>query len=594
MIRFSLYFNNFFLIISDIVLILFSLLFSTFLRFDFDFPKEFFINRFFYFITYSVIIVISLAAFGDYEEKWEYASFKEYIRFIIVFSVVYLFFGIFFFLAGGELLPRSVIIISFFISLFLLFSNRVVLRGLREFSYHHEKNKILLVSTEKNVNHLVDFLRSLNYDIVGIIFDDFKIKGRILKGIPIYYDLNIIRKLPVKEIYIDKDINNEIYNKIIENKTYDTFIKKIENKSLNNYIVENIRIEDLIMREKRNIEINIKDYKDKTFLITGAAGSIGKYIFKELLELKVSKIIAIDISEEGMYNLILETEYYLDTQKDFILFDINDTKIGKYIDKADIVFHCAAKKHLPLVEENKYLAFKTNVLGTLNVLENFSKNGENKRFVFISTDKAVNPSSFMGLTKRIGEILTLYYSTRDPKNTYIVVRFGNVFGTSGSLIPSIIKQVNMYNKVKVTDPKATRYFMLPTEAAKLIIFSLINAKNSDIVVLDMGESINIYELVKKIINLLNYNKNIPIEIIGLRKGEKINEELFYNYESIKEKKQYIFIINHNLKIQDSLSKIENFINFIKGYELEENRMEELENILYKFIKDLEPINEVVS
>jgi FlaA1/EpsC-like NDP-sugar epimerase len=582
------FFNNIGLIIVDFLLILFSLFFSTFLRFDFIFPKEFFISRFSYFAIYSILIVISLLAFGDYEEKWQYASFKEFIRFIIVFIVVNLFFGLFFFLAGGELLPRSIIIISFFVSLFLLFSVRVILRSLREFAENTNKIKILLVLNEKNLDYLINFLQNLNYEIVGLIFDDFKIRGKTLKGIPIYYDLNIIKKLPIKEIYIDKDVNDETYQKVIQSKTYDITIKKIENISLNTYIVQNIRIEDLIKREKRNIEIDISNYKDSTYLITGAGGSIGKHIFKELLELKVSRIIGIDISEEGIHNLILETEYYNDTKKDFILIDINDKNIKEYIKESDIIFHCAAKKHLPLVEQNKYLAFKTNILGTLNILENVNLLKSNKKFVFISTDKAVNPSSFMGLTKRIGEILTLYYSVIDNNNSYIIVRFGNVFGSSGSLIPSIIKQINLYNKVKITDINVKRYFMLPTEAAKLIIFSLINTNSSDISVLDMGESINIFELTKKIIELLNYNKNIPIEIIGLRKGEKLNEELIYPYESIREKKQFIFIIDHNLPIKENLSKIQEFINFIKNYNLNLNNIEELEKILWNFIKELEP------
>ncbi|MGC8734655.1 MAG: polysaccharide biosynthesis protein [bacterium] len=582
-------FGNLFLIVSDFWLIFLSLLFSTFLRFDFIFPKEFFFSRFSYFSIYSLLVVISLLAFGDYEEKWEYASFREYVRFIIVFSVINLFFGLFFFLAGGELLPRSVIIISFFISLFLLFSFRVILRGLREFSENTNKTKVLIVLNEKNLDYLINFLKNLNYEIVGLIFDDLKIRGRVLKGIPVYYDLNIIKKLPIKEIYIDKDVNNEIYEKVIQSKTYDIAIKKIENISFNNYVIQNIRVEDLIMREKRDIEIDISNYKNRVYLITGAAGSIGKYIFKELLNLKVSKIIGIDISEEGIHNLILETEYYTDTEKKFVLIDINDKNISKYIKGSDIIFHCAAKKHLPLVEENKYLAFKTNVLGTLNILENINLFKQRKEFVFISTDKAVNPTSFMGLTKRIGEILTIYYSIIDRDNSYIVVRFGNVFGSSGSLIPSIIKQIDLYNRVKVTDINVRRYFMLPNEAAKLIIFSLINADSSDIVVLDMGQSINIYELTKKIIQLLNYNKNIPIEIIGLRKGEKLNEELFYNYESIKDKKRYIYIINHNLKIKENISKIQDFIDFVKNYDLNLDNINDLEQVLWNFIKELEPI-----
>ncbi|MFN3477754.1 MAG: polysaccharide biosynthesis protein, partial [bacterium] len=244
--------------------------------------------------------------------------------------------------------------------------------------------------------------------------------------------------------------------------------------------------------------------------------------------------------------------------------------LSKIVGEVDIIFHCAANKHVPYVEENKYTAYQTNILGLINTLENFKN--KNRQFVFISTDKAVNPQNFMGLTKRIGEIITLSYSQEYDKS--IVVRFGNVFGTSGSLIPSVIKQIKMYNKVFLTDREVKRFFMLPEEAAKLII-KYLEIPSSKISVLDMGEQLKIYDIIQKITQLVTKNQKIEIQIIGLRKGEKMEEELFFSFEEIIEKKDFIFVIEPNIKISkeeilSSIEQINKYLETCQDFKLIEN------------------------
>ncbi|MCS6955658.1 MAG: polysaccharide biosynthesis protein, partial [Candidatus Calescibacterium sp.] len=258
-----------------------------------------------------------------------------------------------------------------------------------------------------------------------------------------------------------------------------------------------------------------------------------------------------------------------------------------FIKDVDVIFHCAANKHVPIVEENRYISYKTNIIGLINTIENLKS--RNREFVFISTDKAVNPTNFMGLTKRIGEMITLSY-----KNDYlktIVVRFGNVFGTSGSLIPSVIKQINMYNKVFLTHREVKRFFMMPDEAAKLIISSL-SIESGKIAVLDMGEQIKIQEIIDKIVQILTPNQKIEVEIIGLKKGEKMEEELFFEFEKITEKKDHIFIVEPNIEtkkeeILSSIEKIETEIKNLKNINLkniDEYLVENLKNLVLQVKK----------
>lgn len=563
------------LLILDFVVIIISLVISTLLRFDFNVPDSFITNKIWFFIIYAILVTTSFFSLGEYEEKWEYSSFKEYTKTILTFISINLFLGIFFYFTQGYFIPRTIFLTSIPISILLIIILRVFYRGLKEFEISEiNKSKAVIVCKEKNLPRIFEELS--NYSILAIFLQDRSSKGRLFKGIPILYDLSLLKNIPANEIFIDKEIKEDLYLKVVENKPIGSVIRKIEYFS-SFLFIENFRIEDVIKREKRIINISIDP--DLVYLVTGAAGSIGKFISKELISQGVKNIKLLDCSEENLHNLSLELLPFENCKKEFLLFDIKEKSIDKLVKNVDVIFHCAANKHVPIVENNKYISFKNNIIGLINTIE--SLKDKNRVFVFISTDKAVNPISFMGITKRIGELITLAYKEEYLKS--IVVRFGNVFGTSGSLIPTVIKQINMYNKVFLTSKEVKRFFMIPEEAAKLIISSL-TLETGKIAVLDMGEQINIYELLQKIIQLVAPNRKIDIEIIGLRPGEKLEEELFYPFEKIENKKEYIFIVNPNISIKKEqilkeIQKIESSLNNIDNFS-------NLENFLEKSLKEL--------
>ncbi|MCS7165639.1 MAG: polysaccharide biosynthesis protein [Candidatus Calescibacterium sp.] len=560
---------NISLIIIDFVLILFSLMLSTFLRFELSIPLSFVSQKILFFINYSILMVGTLWIFGDYEEKWEYSSLREFMKTILTFFSVNVFLGLFFYFSEGFFIPRTIFLTSIPISMLLLVLVRIFYRGLKEYSVKEEKMvNSVIVCREKNVEKIFDSLK--NQNIVAIFFQEKLPKGRLFKGIPIYYDISYLKRMPVNEIFIDKDISQEFYLRVIENKPAGSLVRKVE--FLPSLFIQNFRVEDVINREKRIIDVEIDP--DKIYLVIGAGGSIGKHITKELIFLGAKNIKLLDYSEENLHNLMLELIPFDKVHKEFLLFDIKDKFLSRYIGEVDIVFHCAANKHVPIVEENKYTSYKTNITGLMNIIECIRDN--QKEFVFISTDKAVNPTSFMGLTKRMGELITLSY--KDDFSKAIVVRFGNVFGTSGSLIPTVIKQINMYGKVFLTHEEVRRFFMMPEEAAKLIISSL-KIPSGKIAVLDMGEQIKIREVIEKIIQIVSPHRKIEIEITGLKKGEKLQEELFYEFERTIQKWGYIFIVDPKIEIRK-----EEILSFIKDLESGINNASDIDKYLEENIR----------
>lgn len=560
---------NISLIIIDFVLILFSLMLSTFLRFELSIPLSFVSQKILFFVNYSILMVGTLWIFGDYEEKWEYSSLREFTKTILTFFSVNVFLGLFFYFSEGFFIPRTIFLTSIPISMLLLVSVRIFYRGLKEYSVKEEKMvNSVIVCREKNVEKIFDSLK--NQNIVAIFFQEKLPKGRLFKGIPIYYDISYLKRMPVNEIFIDKDISQEFYLRVIENKPAGSLVRKVE--FLPSLFIQNFRVEDVINREKRIIDVEIDP--DKIYLVIGAGGSIGKHITKELIFLGAKNIKLLDYSEENLHNLMLELIPFDKVHKEFLLFDIKDKFLSRYIGEVDIVFHCAANKHVPIVEENKYTSYKTNITGLMNIIECIRDN--QKEFVFISTDKAVNPTSFMGLTKRMGELITLSY--KDDFSKAIVVRFGNVFGTSGSLIPTVIKQINMYGKVFLTHEEVRRFFMMPEEAAKLIISSL-KIQSGKIAVLDMGEQIKIREVIEKIIQIVSPHRKIEIEITGLKKGEKLQEELFYEFERTIQKWGYIFIVDPKIEIRK-----EEILSFIKDLESGINNASDIDKYLEENIR----------
>ncbi len=301
-----------------------------------------------------------------------------------------------------------------------------------------------------------------------------------------------------------------------------------------------IDFRELLHREKVELDtLGISEYiGDKRVLVTGGAGSIGSELCRQIANFRPKKLLILDIYENSSYELQIELEKkfpYLDFK--IIIASITDMERVENIFKfftPEVVFHAAAFKHVPLMEDNPTEAVKNNIFGTLNLIECADKFNI-KKFVLISTDKAVNPTSVMGVTKRVCEILVQTYD-RVSATEFVAVRFGNVLGSNGSVIPIFKRQIEEGGPVTITHSDITRYFMLIDEAVQLVLQAGAFAKGGEIFILDMGNPIKIYDLACDFIRLLGLvpEKDIHIEVVGLRPGEKLYEELLMKEEGLKE------------------------------------------------------------
>ena len=391
---------------------------------------------------------------------------------------------------------------------------------------------------------------SCYYDIVAFADDSSSKVGKTINGIPVYKPSKIlnqdyISKNNIQTIIlalpsVSKEQRTKIINEIIN---LGLVIKSVPH--LNNWIdndltanqIEDIKIEDLLGREpivlgKENVTEGLRG---KVVMVTGAAGSIGSEICRQVLHYKPKKLILLDQAESPLYDIQFElrnNEPYrsFNVPMEFVIGNVKDNvKMREVFSKhqPQIVYHAAAYKHVPLMEEFPYEAVFVNVLGTKNVAD-LAIEFEVEKFVMVSTDKAVNPTNVMGATKRIAEIYT--QSRKVVKTSFVTTRFGNVLGSNGSVIPLFKKQLAYGGPLTVTDRNIIRYFMTIPEACSLVLEAGVMGEKEDIFVFDMGEPVKIYDLAKKMIKL-SHKQNIEIEITGLRPGEKLYEELLSTKEN---------------------------------------------------------------
>ena len=391
---------------------------------------------------------------------------------------------------------------------------------------------------------------SCYYDIVAFADDSSSKVGKTINGIPVYKPSKIlnqdyISKNNIQTIIlalpsVSKEQRTKIINEIIN---LGLVIKSVPH--LNNWIdndltanqIEDIKIEDLLGREpivlgKENVTEGLRG---KVVMVTGAAGSIGSEICRQVLHYKPKKLILLDQAESPLYDIQFElrnNEPYrsFNVPMEFVIGNVKDNvKMREVFSKhqPQIVYHAAAYKHVPLMEEFPYEAVFVNVLGTKNVAD-LAIEFEVEKFVMVSTDKAVNPTNVMGATKRIAEIYT--QSRKAEKTSFVTTRFGNVLGSNGSVIPLFKKQLAYGGPLTVTDRNIIRYFMTIPEACSLVLEAGVMGEKEDIFVFDMGEPVKIYDLAKKMIKL-SHKQNIEIEITGLRPGEKLYEELLSTKEN---------------------------------------------------------------
>jgi FlaA1/EpsC-like NDP-sugar epimerase len=446
-----------------------------------------------------------------------------------------------------------------------------------------KKNKILIVGAgEAGRIILSEYSRKNRIgDIAGFIDDDREKAGKVIDGIPVisgrdrlaemiekYHISQIIIALPSVHLEIinqtvagiiaaDPDITIQILPKIT----------KYFSSSLSREL-EDVYLSDIIDRKEIELDINVieEKFKGRTVLITGAGGSIGSEICRQLLRFNIKKLVCVGRGENSIYNLAkslndhMEVEDFSSTE---IVYRIADIKDIELIDRVfsdhspDIVFHAAAHKHVPLMEFNEIEAVQNNIGGTLNVLKSCHKH-KVKNFVLISSDKAVRPVNIMGATKRITEIITDYYYNNMGLKT-AMVRFGNVVGSRGSVIPLFREQIEKGGPVTITHPDITRYFMSIPEASLLVINAAAYSNGGECFVLDMGRQYKVLDIAKNLILLfgLEPEKDIMIKYTGLRPGEKLFEELSYEREKItKTGNDKIFVIDPG---RTERKKIESFI-----------------------------------
>ena len=416
------------------------------------------------------------------------------------------------------------------------------------------QKKLLIIGGGYSANDIIKTLKSTlkgKYEIIGIIDDNQKRMGYSVAGIRIIGNRNdivkICEKYEVDEIFFTiVNIDNKNKKEILEicNKTSAKVkvlpgLRELISEENLYQSLRDVEIEDLLGRDPVELDNNnIKSLiNNKVVLVTGGGGSIGEELCRQVMLHNPKQLLMLDIYENSLYDIELELKAkYPDKDIKAIIANIRDKERMFEIFEdfsPEIVFHAAAHKHVPLMENNPTEAIKNNVFGTYNLV-NASDKYHTKRFILISTDKAVNPTNIMGATKRLCEMI-IQAKDKESETEFVAVRFGNVLGSNGSVVPLFKKQIAEGGPVTVTHKEITRFFMTIPEAVALVLQSITYAKGGEIFVLNMGEPVKIYDLAKSLIELsgLTLGKDIEIEFTGLRPGEKLYEELLMNEENLE-------------------------------------------------------------
>jgi FlaA1/EpsC-like NDP-sugar epimerase len=538
----------------DLITVLVTFCASYLIRFNFS--LNFDIKQFLFQLPFVLVVAaVSFLIVGSFKSVIRHTGFTDVVNLFKSVAIMSLF-TILFVLLNRELnfiadftIPLSILVMHALMSFVFLSASRLLFK----MTYNHLKCKyvaskrVLIYGAGDSgivtYNALISNVRE-RFDVVGFIDDNHRKNGKAINGISIFH------KNKVTQAYVDahqideiivtsENINKDSLLSLVNLNVKITKVPPIENwinGELNVRQIKQVQIEDLLGRAPIQIDNPnlLNEFYGETVLVTGAAGSIGSELVKQLAQFQVKHLVLVDQAESPLYDVQQDLKQNGKHNYTAIVADIRD---GLRLDaifqeyKPTMVFHAAAYKHVPLMEASPYEAIKINVYGT-KLLADTSSRYNVKKFVFVSTDKAVNPTSVMGATKRMAE---MYISClqKESKTKFITTRFGNVLGSNGSVIPLFKKQIEKGGPLTLTHQDITRYFMTIPEASQLVLEAGTMGKGGEIFIFDMGESVKIYDLAKNMIKLsgLRFPEDIDIKITGLRPGEKLYEELLANGEN---------------------------------------------------------------
>ncbi len=554
--------RRFFLIITDIVLINGSIILALVMRFDVNISliePQYIDNFKDTWILFTIITLIIFWFFRMYHSLWQYASIAELYKIVeacIVAEIAYLAMTA----IWGKMLPRSCYFTAGVFMTVAMCTSRFMYRIIRTLiqNYRHtsEQINIMIIGAGEATNVLMREIANSRYldnsKVVAIIDDDPLKIGKFIRGVKVvgnrnnikeyarYYEVDeIIFAIPSASTKTKREILN-ICKETPCNLKIIPGVYQMMDGEINVKDIRNVDVTDLLGRDPINVDLeSIMGYvSGKTVLVTGGGGSIGSELCRQLVKHGLKRLIIFDIYENSAYDIQQELKRdYPDADVVTLIGSVRNTSRLEWIFdnyRPDIIYHAAAHKHVPLMEDSPNEAVKNNVIGTLNVARMADKYNV-KRFVMISTDKAVNPTNIMGATKRICEMIIQYFNEKSATE-FVAVRFGNVLGSNGSVIPLFKKQIEAGGPVTVTHPDIIRYFMTIPEAVSLVIQAGAYAKGGEIFILDMGEPVKIDDLAKNLIRLSGYTLGVDMEIkyTGLRPGEKLYEELLMDEEGLQD------------------------------------------------------------
>ena len=566
------------LIILDILCIIAASFLALLTRFEFDFhqiPPEFLKVIYEYGPFIIVVTLIIFTFFHVYSSLWEYAGIEEVFSLIAacllsaVAKIVVISFT-------WSTMPRSWYVLDTMYLMILIGTTRVSYRLIRlrrqnrKFPWAKRKKVMIIGGGEAGRTLITEIQNSkyLDQKVACIIDDDPKKIGRYIKGIKVVGNRDSIKKnvkryniqqiiltipsvtsariRPIVEICQDTNCELMILPGVYQLVTGEVKASKLRP----------VKIEDLLGRDEVHINLNeIMDYvSGKVIMVTGGGGSIGSELCRQIAEHSPKQLIIFDIYENNAYDIQQElVRKHPELDLVVLIGSVRDeNRIDSIFEQyhPEIIYHAAAHKHVPLMEDSPNEAIKNNVLGTYNMVRMADK-WNVKRFVQISTDKAVNPTNIMGASKRICEMIIQTYN-KESNTEYVAVRFGNVLGSNGSVIPLFKKQIAEGGPVTVTHPEIIRYFMTIPEAVSLVLQAGAYAKGGEIFVLDMGDPVKILDLAKNMIRLSGYkvDQDIKIEFTGLRPGEKLFEELLMDEEGMTDTPNKLIHIGHPIDVDE--------------------------------------------